>query len=80
MQDYNVTKYCAEFVNSVTNLTFIVLGIQGLRDCFYYKYPRVFFLAFIGYIVVGVGSIAFHATLKCPSEGDFPSLHLQHSI
>ena len=64
-QDYNITYYCAEFVNSVTNLMFIWLGILGIRDCIRFRHRPVFVVACIGYIVVGLGSIAFHTTLKC---------------
>lgn len=64
-QDYNITAYCAEFINSATNLMFIYLGVRGIRDCIRYRHQPVFMLAFIGYIVVGLGSIAFHTTLKC---------------
>ena len=64
-QDYNVTKYCAEFVNTMTNLMFLYLGFRGIRDCIRYQHPPVFVVAFIGYIIVGLGSIAFHMTLKC---------------
>ncbi|EPE03254.1 alkaline phytoceramidase [Ophiostoma piceae UAMH 11346] len=63
-QDYNVTEYCAEFVNCLTNLMFLYLGFRGIRDCIRYQHPSVFIVAFIGYIVVGLGSIAFHMTLK----------------
>lgn len=63
-QDYNITYYCAEFVNSITNLMFIWLGIRGIRDCIRFRHRPVFVIACIGYIVVGLGSIAFHTTLK----------------
>lgn len=63
-EDYNITAYCAEFVNSLTNLTFILLGIRGIRDCLRYKHPGIFVVAFVGYMVVGFGSLAFHTTLK----------------
>ncbi|CAK7198094.1 alkaline ceramidase ydc1 [Sporothrix eucalyptigena] len=64
LKDYNITSYCAEFVNSITNSMFIWLGIRGIRDCIRYRHRPVFIVAFIGYIVVGLGSIAFHTTLK----------------
>ncbi|KAL1888623.1 alkaline ceramidase ydc1 [Sporothrix stenoceras] len=63
-EDYNITYYCAEFVNSITNLMFIWLGIRGIRDCIRFRHRPVFVIACIGYIVVGLGSIAFHTTLK----------------
>ncbi|OAA65410.1 alkaline dihydroceramidase [Niveomyces insectorum RCEF 264] len=63
-EDYNITAYCAELVNSATNLTFIWLGVRGIRDCLRFNHPPIFIVAFLGYIVVGLGSIAFHSTLK----------------
>lgn len=64
-QDYNITYYCAETINTATNLGFIFLGIKGLRDVIKHSHSRAFILAWLGYIVVGLGSTAFHATLKC---------------
>jgi len=70
-QDYNITFYCAEVVNTVTNLIFMWLGFKGFRNVIKYSHDRVFILAFLGYIVVGLGSMAFHATLKCLSDQPF---------
>jgi dihydroceramidase len=67
MQDYNITFYCAEAVNTITNLVFMWLGFKGLRNVIKYNHSPVFILAFLGYIVVGLGSIAFHTSLKCMS-------------
>ncbi|RKF54375.1 Alkaline ceramidase 3 [Golovinomyces cichoracearum] len=63
--NYYATRYSAEIVNTLTNILFIILGIKGLRNCMKYKHDSVFAVAFTGYLVVGIGSFAFHATLKC---------------
>ncbi|KAL1883867.1 hypothetical protein VTK73DRAFT_7655 [Phialemonium thermophilum] len=63
-EDYNITKYCAEVVNTATNIVFMWLGLKGIRNCLLYSHPRVFILAYLGYMVVGLGSMAFHSTLK----------------
>lgn len=63
-EDYNVTPYIAEFFNTVTNLIFIYLGVMGIRDCLRYGAAKIYILSYLGYIVVGLGSMAFHATLK----------------
>ncbi|CAN8099532.1 unnamed protein product [Discula destructiva] len=63
-EDYNITPYIAEFFNTATNLIFMYLGILGLRDCLRYGAAKVYLVAFAGYIVVGLGSMAFHASLK----------------
>ncbi|KJR85332.1 dihydroceramidase [Sporothrix schenckii 1099-18] len=75
-RDYNITYYCAEFVNSITNLMFIWLGIRGIRDCIRFRHRPVFVVACIGYIVVGLGSIAFHTTLKCGCKISLPPSRL----
>jgi hypothetical protein len=64
-QDYNITHYCAELVNTLTNVMFLYLGYVGIRNCLRYSEPPIFILAYLGYTVVGIGSMAFHATLKC---------------
>lgn len=66
-EDYNITPYIAEFINTISNLTFIGLGVMGVRDCLRYGYGSVYVLSYLGYIVVGLGSMAFHATLLCRS-------------
>jgi dihydroceramidase len=50
---------------------FVWLGVKGIRNCIKYSHPSIFLIAFVGYIVVGLGSISFHATLKCK-----PASHL----
>lgn len=64
-QDYNITFYCAEAINTLTNLVFMWLGFKGLRNVLAYGHAKVFIVVFLGYIVVGCGSMAFHTTLKC---------------
>ncbi|KAK3902726.1 ceramidase-domain-containing protein [Staphylotrichum tortipilum] len=63
-EDYNITFYCAELVNTLTNLVFMWLGFKGLRNVLAYAHSRVSILVFLGYLVVGLGSMAFHTTLK----------------
>ncbi|KAK8083017.1 alkaline phytoceramidase, partial [Apiospora saccharicola] len=67
-EDYVMNHYVAEVCNTVTNALFIWLGYRGIRDCIKYSHPWIFFVAFMGYSVVGVGSTFFHATLKYPMQ------------
>ena len=67
-----MTYYCAEAINTLTNLVFMFLGIKGIRDCLRYGHPRVYIVAYLGYMVVGLGSMAFHATLKCMTARPYP--------
>jgi hypothetical protein len=50
---------------TVTNGLFMWLGIRGIRNCMKEDHPSIFLISYIGYMVVGLGSILFHATLKC---------------
>jgi len=67
-EDYYATIYSAEIVNTLTNLLFIVLGYKGVRNCLRYKHDNVFIMVFLGYLLVGSGSFAFHSTLKYPMQ------------
>lgn len=64
-EDYYATIYSAEIVNTLTNILFIALGVKGIRNCLKYGHDTIFLVAFIGYVMVGSGSFAFHSTLKC---------------
>ena len=61
----NALDFQAKTSETLTNLVFIWLGIKGLLNCVKYSHPATFLVAFVGYIIVGVGSMLFHATLKC---------------
>ncbi|KAK0628525.1 ceramidase-domain-containing protein [Bombardia bombarda] len=63
-EDYNITYYCAELVNTLTNVIFMWLGVRGIRNVLQYSHSPVFLLGFVGYVVVGLGSMAFHTSLK----------------
>lgn len=52
-------------VNTLTNLVFMWLGVKGLRNVFAYAHSPIFVVVYLGYITVGLGSMAFHTTLKC---------------
>jgi dihydroceramidase len=65
---------CSRDAKTVTNILFIWLGLKGIRGCLKYSHPPIFVVAFIGYMVVGIGSTFFHATLKCRSDELYLSL------
>lgn len=66
-ENYYATHYAAEFVNTLTNLLFLYLASKGIVNCLRNGHDRIFLVTFCGYLVVGSGSFAFHATLKCMS-------------
>ena len=67
--------YAAEIVNSITNALFLYLGVKGIRSCRKNGHDSVFQGAFLGYLVVGLGSFLFHATLKCTSHPEIRRGH-----
>lgn len=50
---------------TITNGLFLWLGAVGVRNCYRESHPTIFLIAYLGYIIVGLGSVSFHATLKC---------------
>ncbi|CAN9457107.1 unnamed protein product [Alternaria alternata] len=67
-ENYVVTQYSAEIINTLTNLLFMYLAAKGIRNCLKNGHDTVFLVAFIGYLLVGTGSFLFHATLKYPMQ------------
>ena len=63
-----MTYYCAELINTVTNLIFVYMGVKGIRNCLRYSPQPSLLLSYLGYLTVSLGSMAFHATLKCKSD------------
>ncbi|KAJ5999976.1 alkaline ceramidase family protein [Penicillium waksmanii] len=69
--DYAVSRYIAEFINSLTNLIYVIYGIYGLHQLRgkanksksgYSDYLRA--LPYWGLIAVGICSFSFHLSLK----------------
>lgn len=60
---YRWSQYVAEPMNSVTNIAFIALALFGARNCRNQVMPFRYILTYLGIAFVGVGSLAFHATL-----------------
>eukprot|EP01012_Entosiphon_sulcatum_P003245 TRINITY_DN10964_c0_g1_i1.p1 TRINITY_DN10964_c0_g1~~TRINITY_DN10964_c0_g1_i1.p1 ORF type:complete len:260 (+),score=47.51 TRINITY_DN10964_c0_g1_i1:36-782(+) len=63
--NYAVSPYIAEFGNTLSSLPMVVFGLWGAhhtwRSC---CTQRRFQLGFLGLALVGIGSAAFHATLR----------------
>jgi len=67
-ENYYATQYSAEIVNTLTNLLFIYLAFRGITNCLNNGHDRIFLITFVGYLIVGSGSFAFHSTLKYPMQ------------
>ena len=74
-QNYVVTAWVAEFWNTLSSLAMVVAGIVGLSSR---RFAREVRLAFALLVLVGVGSIAFHATLRFGLQmmDELPMLYL----
>ncbi|KZL77695.1 alkaline ceramidase [Colletotrichum tofieldiae] len=67
-EDYVVSYFAAEAVNTLTNLLFIAIGVRGVYNCIRFNYDTAFLVAYCGYLLVGCGSFAFHASLTYPMQ------------
>ncbi|KAG9229964.1 ceramidase-domain-containing protein [Amylocarpus encephaloides] len=63
-EDYIITSYIAEFVNTLTNLTYIFYAYQGMRKNSNRPDALLRNLPYLGLASVGIGSGLFHSTLK----------------
>ncbi|KAG0151996.1 hypothetical protein CROQUDRAFT_650577 [Cronartium quercuum f. sp. fusiforme G11] len=62
--NYAISRFIAEFTNTVSNLFFVTLALYGVKKCRDEALPFSLALCQIGALLVGIGSSAFHATLK----------------
>ncbi|EGU84710.1 hypothetical protein FOXB_04780 [Fusarium oxysporum f. sp. conglutinans Fo5176] len=60
-EDYVISHYAAEITNTLTNLLFMALGVQGVRTCLKYKHDTVFVIAYLGYL------LAYYHYIQDPS-------------
>lgn len=73
LQDYYATPYVAEIVNTLTNGFFMYLGAKGIYNTLKEGHEKIFLVTFCGYLLVGIGSIFFHMTLKCTVFLHYPT-------
>lgn len=63
-ENYAVSNYLAEFVNTLTNAIFILLAFYALRNAIKNEFEFRFVLVSFGFMLVGIGSWLFHMTLQ----------------
>jgi dihydroceramidase len=71
IKDYYATIYLAEIVNAFINLIFIYLAYIGISSCIKNRHPWVFLVAYISYLIIGIGSFLYHLSLKCLTSEAF---------
>jgi dihydroceramidase len=65
LQDYHVSPYVAEFWNTLSSLPIALFGLLGWIAAKKHAQAEMRFdLAFCGLFIVGLGSTAFHATMR----------------
>ncbi|OJD29707.1 alkaline phytoceramidase [Diplodia corticola] len=64
-ENYLVTPYIAEFVNTITNISYVIYAYYGVRRLFRANNPHAALLSlpYLGLAAVGILSAVFHATL-----------------
>ncbi|EPE27582.1 hypothetical protein GLAREA_04373 [Glarea lozoyensis ATCC 20868] len=63
-EDYIITPYIAEFMNTLTNLIYLFYAYHGIKNNANRKDAILRNLPYLGIACVGIGSGVFHSTLK----------------
>ncbi|KAM3429256.1 hypothetical protein MY4824_008343 [Beauveria thailandica] len=76
-EDYVVTRYIAEFINTLSSLAFVAYGVYGLSRFDLKSQTSARLISYCGLIGVGVCSAGYHMTLKYHTQmSDELSMHL----
>jgi len=63
-EDHIVTAYIGEFINTLTNITYLYYALHGIKANANRKDAILRNMPYLGIAGVGIGSTIFHATLK----------------
>ncbi|KAE8221302.1 hypothetical protein CF319_g5314 [Tilletia indica] len=63
-EKYRWSKYLAEPCNALSNVLFITLAVFGARWTYKARLPFAFTGCYLGIALIGIGSFAFHSTMK----------------
>ena len=61
--NYEVSYFIAEFWNTVSNISMIILPLYGIMECHRHGLERIFTLNYFLLLFTGIGSWMFHMTL-----------------
>ncbi|KAJ5165950.1 hypothetical protein N7492_006246 [Penicillium capsulatum] len=76
-EDYVITRFIAEFINTLSSFVYIAYGIYGLRFLNQRQQAGYRSISYYGLIGVGVCSAGYHMTLKYHTQmSDELSMHL----
>ena len=62
-ENYVVSPYVAEAINTTTNAVFMALAVYAMRNVLIHGHEKRFLYTCIGFLTVGIGSWLFHMTL-----------------
>ncbi|RXK41635.1 dihydroceramidase [Tremella mesenterica] len=62
--NYSVTPYVAEFVNTLTNLPTVLLGLYGAWVAYNGGLKNRYLACYLGLSLIGLGSFGFHMSLR----------------
>ncbi|KNE90023.1 hypothetical protein PSTG_16539 [Puccinia striiformis f. sp. tritici PST-78] len=62
--NYAISRFIAEFTNTVSNFIFVSWAIYGIKKCRDQDLPLPLVLGQVGIALIGIGSFWFHATLR----------------
>ncbi|BBN02119.1 dihydroceramidase [Marchantia polymorpha subsp. ruderalis] len=63
-KNYEISHYVGEFFNTISNVPMILLALIGLCSTIGQSFEKRFSVLHLSSIVIGIGSILFHASLK----------------
>ncbi|PWY80788.1 hypothetical protein BO94DRAFT_587532 [Aspergillus sclerotioniger CBS 115572] len=78
-EDYVITRYVAEFINTLSSFTYMIYGLYGLYHLHHNQKPNSTprSIPYFGLIGVGICSAGYHMTLKYHTQmSDELSMHL----
>ncbi|KAJ2554323.1 alkaline ceramidase ydc1, partial [Coemansia sp. RSA 1933] len=77
-ENYVVSNYIAEFWNVMTNITMLTISFLGIYSSIKHNQGKRVIGIYLAMLLVGVGSICFHATLKYSTQllDELPMLYV----
>jgi hypothetical protein len=61
--NYLWSHYIAEFWNTLSCIPICTFALHGLSQCYRHSLELKFWASYLGVLVIGIGSVAFHGTL-----------------
>ncbi|KAF8861305.1 alkaline phytoceramidase, partial [Acephala macrosclerotiorum] len=81
-QDFYLTSYVAEFINTATSLMYLYLGWVGIQNTKCHSRDKIIIFCYFLLACVGPGSMAYHITIKYTGQmiDEFSMLYATSAI